>query len=92
MGWFMDIMRKAMGHLSEEELIGVALEGLSGPEKDRAEAHLRACAMCRRALRDWLALHDTLAFLVPLQPEPSGLSNRIVLNAFSEPQATSEQP
>lgn len=78
MGVVMDIMRFLMGHLSEADLIGIALEGLEGDQRAKAEVHLRQCALCRAALREWLEIHDALAATVPVLEEPAGLSARIV--------------
>lgn len=87
MSAWMDVVKRMMGHVGDATLIELALDGLDREARARAEAHLRHCALCRRALRDWMELHDGLASLVPPQTAPAGLEVRIVSRINQEGRA-----
>lgn len=74
----MDLMRALMGHLSENDLIDFALDGLQGDARLKAEAHLKDCRICRSALRQWMEVQEGLAALAPEQEVPADLSERII--------------
>lgn len=66
-----------VGHcLPEGRLLAFALDGLEGPARDHAKAHLLKCRHCQARLRGMMELQDALAAASPAAQAPPDLAQR----------------
>jgi predicted anti-sigma-YlaC factor YlaD len=63
---------------SEDEVLAFALDGLEGPARRVAKAHLDHCEHCRQALREVMELQDAMGLSSPGVPVPADLAGRVL--------------
>ena len=81
-------------HIADEDLALYAMQALPAPETIAMEAHLRACADCRRLLAETLGDLSLVGMSVDQQPVPDGARERFLarLAAESQPAAPKVEP
>src|SRR5688572_11711347 len=65
----------------QEDVAAYALGALDAAERERVEAHLRACDECPRLLAEYRQIGDLLPHALPLQVPPSAVRDELLARA-----------